>query len=41
MNKIGLIEKGTDISRLEMIAMPWDVEINNIPYQASIRIEDH
>lgn len=36
MNKIRLIEKGTDISRLEMIAMPWDVEINNIPYQVVI-----
>ena len=40
MTDIKLIEKNTNISELKMSKMPWDVEINGVPYQV-VRIEGY
>ena len=40
MSNIKLIEKNTNISELKMSKMPWDVEINGVPYQV-VRIEGY
>ena len=40
MTDINLIEKDTNISELKMSKMPWDVEINGVPYQV-VRIEGY
>lgn len=40
MSKIRLIEKTTDISKLEMSKIPWDVEVYGIPYQV-VRIKGY
>ena len=40
MTDIKLIEKDTNISELKMSKMPWDVEINGVPYQV-VRIEGY
>lgn len=40
MSKLRLIEKTTDISKLEMTKMPWDVEVYGIPYQV-VRIKGY
>ena len=40
MTDIKLIKKDTNISELKMSKIPWDIEINGIPYQV-VRIEGY
>ena len=40
VSDIKLVNKDTDISKLKMLKMPWDVEVRGVPYQV-VKIEGY